>query len=111
MPTDEQLNERDKRGSKSKRGSVDNAGRLGKLFHNKHSGAVDWANAAPEALLAIVCAVTSRGGACSFGTSRDGGAYSITIMMGGERETLWFNGGADLNMEIEQAIYLIETLN
>lgn len=95
---------------KSKRGSTDNEGRLGRLFRPDATGHADWGNASPEALSSLVCAITALGGACSFGLSRDRGAYSVTLMLGGERETLWWNGGADLDAEIEQALYLIQTL-
>lgn len=110
MPTDEQLNERDAKRGRKRRGSVDNEGRLRNLFRSQHGGQADWANASPQMVLALICLVTARGGALSFGTSRDGGAYSLTIMMGGERETLWFNGGADLDAELENVGYLIQTL-
>jgi hypothetical protein len=57
-----------------------------------------------------VQAITSRGGACTFGLSRDGGAHSLTLMLNQERETLWFNGDADLDVELEQVWQTLETL-
>jgi hypothetical protein len=42
------------------------------------------------------------GGAVTLGLSRDGGAYSLTLLLESERTTLWFNGGADLDAELEK---------
>jgi hypothetical protein len=110
MPSDEQLDARDDRRGKKSRGSTDNTRRLSTLFSNQSERKADWSNAPAGHVLALVCAITALGGAISFGTSRDGGAYSVTLMLGGERETLWFNGTADLEAELDNALYLIQTL-
>ena len=95
---------------KSKRGSTDNAARLKGLFANEQGRKADWGSADPRAVAGIVVAVTRRSGAASFGTSRDGGAYSLTLFLDGERETLWFNGNADIDAELEQVFYLLDAL-
>jgi hypothetical protein len=94
-----------------KRGSVDNESRLKALFKpGTTAGGAEWAKADPRWIAAVVQAITSRGGACTFGLSRDGGAHSLTLMLNQERETLWFNGDADLDVELEQVWQTLETL-
>lgn len=92
------------------RGSVNNAGRLAGLGGNGKAATGDWGAADPRWVAAVVVAVSSRGGAASFGLSRDKGAHSLTIMLDGERATLWFNGDADLDAELEKVFAYVETL-
>jgi len=101
----------EKKRSKGKRGSVDNAGRLKKLLtgSGQQTGKADWSAADPRWLAGVVHVVTRLGGAVSFGYSRDGGAYSVSIMLDGDRETLWFNGGADIDAELEGVYATFET--
>lgn len=100
----------DKRGKGSKRGSVNNAARLAGLRSDGKAQKGDWGGCDPRWVAAVVVAVTSRGGAVSFGLSRDGNAHSLTILLDGERETLWFNGDADLDLELEKVFAFFETL-
>lgn len=95
----------------SKRGSVDNAGRLAKLLQGtgQQTGKADWSAADPRWIAGVVHVVTRLGGAVSFGYSRDMGAYSLSIMLDGDRETLWFNGGADIDAELEGVYATFET--
>lgn len=95
----------------SKRGSTNNSKRLDSLRKkaNNHVGA-DWGNATPEAILGIVVAAQNIGGAVTFGLSRDGGAYMVTILLDGDRETLWFNGEADLAAELFDLYQTLVTL-
>lgn len=101
--SDEQL---EKKSKGKKRGSVDNEGRLKRLLAGtgQQTGKADWSAADPRWIAGVVHAITRVGGAVSFGYSRDGGAYSVSIMLDGDRETLWFNGGADIDAELE-AVY------
>lgn len=96
---------------KGKRGTVDNNSRLKQLLggNGQHSGKADWSSADPRWLAGVIHAVTRVGGAVSFGYSRDGGAYSLSIMLDGDRETLWFNGGADIDTELEAVFSTFET--
>lgn len=107
--SDEKLDAKRKNGKG--RGSVDNAGRLKTLLNKdgKASGKADWSAADPRWVAGVVHVVTRTGGAVSFGYSRDGGAYSLSIMLDGERETLWFNGGADIDAELEGVYAMFET--
>lgn len=94
----------EKRDRAKQRGSTDNAGRLHALLNKEARAArkADWSACDPRWLQAVVGIVTGLGGAVSFGYSRDGGAYSIAIFLDGDRETLWLNGGCDLDHELEQ---------
>ena len=90
---------------KSNRGSVNNGKRLKSLLERVSAGGVgkaDWGNCRPEWLQAVVCVIAKAGGLVSFGYSRDGNAYNVTILLDGDRETLWFNGDADLDEELRR---------
>jgi hypothetical protein len=99
----------EKRGKR--RGTTNNASRLAGLqAGGKPVGKADWGNANPEWIAAVVVGVTLAGGAVSFTLSRDQGAHGVTLMLDGERTTLWFNGDADLNEELEKVFAWSETL-
>ena len=85
---------------KGKRGSVNNERRLAAFGKGAGDAVVEWASCDSRLLLAVVEGITSLGGAVTIGLSRDGGAYSLTLLLDGDRETLWFNGGADLDAEL-----------
>lgn len=92
---------------KGKRGKVRNDKRLFAIAQRRTSASADWGGVDGMRLQAVIQLITSIGGAVTFGTSRDGGAYSVTLLLDGERETLWFNGDADLDDELQA---VIETL-
>lgn len=105
-------NDHEERRSKSKRGSVNNAGRLAAFGKGEGDKAkrADWGGADPRWLGAIVVAMCELGGAVTFSTSRDGGAYGLTLLLDGDRKTLWFNGDADLDVELETVYRTLEAL-
>lgn len=88
-------------GTSKKRGSVNNARRLQAFAERKGSGGADWGGCDPKWMQAVVLAITGLGGAITFGLSRDEGAHSLTLLLDGDRQTLWFNGDADLDDELE----------
>jgi len=91
--------------AKHERGSVNNGRRLASLLERVSAGGVgkaDWGNARAEWIQAVICVIGQVGGMASFGYSRDGNAYNLTILLDGERETLWFNGNADLDEELRK---------
>lgn len=106
--SDQQL---EAKNAKKKRGTTDNVGRLKKLLAGtgQQTGKADWSAADPRWVAGVVHVVTRVGGAVSFGYSRDMGAYSLSIMLDGDRETLWFNGGADIDAELEAVYATFET--
>ncbi len=99
-----QNNEAKTRGKRKSRGSVRNSDRLADFGKgNLHTGA-DWAGCDPKRIQAVVTGITSLGGAVTFGLSRDLGAHSLTLMLSDSRKTLWFNGSADLDDELDAVI-------
>jgi hypothetical protein len=96
----------------NKRGETNNAARLAGLGKANDKGGVrvDWGDAHPDNLSAVVLGVTRLGGLVSFGLSRDKGAYSLTIMLDGERAQMWFNGDAEIDTELEKVVAYLDTL-
>jgi len=93
-----------------KRGSVNNASRLQGLKGGGEGSGADWGRADAKWVHAVIVAATLLGGAVTFGSSRDGGAYSLTVMLDGDRVALWFNGDADLDLELEKVFVYLEAL-
>lgn len=113
MPTHEEVARGFAKGpnsSSSKRGSVNNQRRLDVFKERVAQGSADWGNATPERLAAVVVAITALGGAVTFGLSRNQGAYSCTLLLDDTRETLWFNGDADLDAELEKVEAMLATI-
>ena len=84
------------------RGSVKNTDRLAAFARGGQDGEADWGSCEAGKLLAVVVAITKLGGAITIGLSRDLGAHSLTLLLDGSRATLWFNGKADLDKELDQ---------
>lgn len=47
----------------------------------------DWASADPGAIQRLIAVVTGANGLCSFGYTRDGGTYTVTIILDGDKST------------------------
>lgn len=73
-------------------------------------GSADYAEADFSFMCGIVIEVSRRGGAVSFGLSRDRGAYNVTIFLDGDRKTVWINGSDDLNLELEKILHFVAAL-
>ena len=113
MPSSEEVARGEKNGPNAngrKRGSVNNAARLAAFKQRRPTGSADWGNCDPRWVAGVVVGITGLGGAVTFGLSRDQGAYSVTLLLDGERETLWFNGDADLEAELDGILAVIETM-
>ncbi len=93
-----------------KRGSVSNGARLQAFASERAAGGADWGGCDASRLQAVVVAITELGGAVTFGLSRDLGAHSVTLMLDKDRTTLWFNGSADLDTELEGVRATLDTL-
>lgn len=102
--------DRARRNGQAHRGSVRNDKRLAAFATKSITGQADWGGCDPGWIQACVVGITRLGGAITFGTSRDGGAYSLTLLLDGERETLWFNGNAELDVELEQVYHTLEAM-
>lgn len=96
------------RNDMGKRGSTSNAKRLQAFASGGKSGTAGWGDCDPARMQTIVVGITAMGGAVLFGLSRDMGAHSITLMLDGDKQPLWFNGDSDLNDEMDG---VIATLN
>lgn len=96
---------------RGKRGSVRNDRRLDALAQRRMGEKADWGGASPERIQAVIVNATVLGGAVTFGTSRDGGAYSVTVMLDGHRETLWFNGDSELDEELQAVIEVLGVID
>lgn len=84
-------------GKRGRRGSTNNKRRLDAFRKGVGNAEASWSSCDPKWMQAAVVSITGLGGAITFGLSRDGGAHSATIMLDGERETMWYNGDADLD--------------
>lgn len=93
----------EKKGSKS-RGTVKNSDRLQAFASGGEEGHADWATCDAALLQAVVTGITALGGAVTFGLSRDMGAHSLTLLLDSKRKTMWYNGGADLDDELQAVI-------
>jgi hypothetical protein len=90
------------------RGSVNNSSRLAAFgsAEEKRVGGADWGRCDPRWIAAVVVAAASNGMEVAFSYSKDGGAHGLSLYdySSGERVRLWFNGDAELDMEM-QAVY------
>jgi len=96
---------------KKTRGSTRNVDRLAAFAGGSGKGKADWGACDPTRIQAVLIGITALGGAVTFGLSRDLGAYSCTLLLDGQRTTLWFNGNADLDDELETVKATLDTLD
>lgn len=100
-----------KAGSKSKaRGSTRNTDRLAAFAGGDGKGSADWGTCDATRLQTVVVQITAMGGAITFGLSRDLGAHSLTLLLDGNRKTLWFNGNADLSQELDEVATILDNM-
>lgn len=101
----------EKAAKRSKRGSTNNKSRLDAFNQVNSARGADWGGCSPEKLQGIIMAITELGGAITIGLSRDKGAYSMTLLLDGGRTTLWFNGNADLDAELDDVAGTLAALS
>lgn len=94
----------------SRRGSVKNAARLEAFAGRAGRGNAEWTSCDPERLQAVVGKITAMGGAVTIGLSRDQGAHFLTLLLDDEKQTLWFNGDADLNTELDAVDAILDNM-
>jgi hypothetical protein len=75
----------DKNGKEPPKGKLTNL-RERKIEREGTAGRADYATATPAWIVAAIVAVTAAGGAIQFGYSRDGGVYTVVILLEGEIE-------------------------
>ncbi len=95
---------------KKRRGSTNNTGRLEAFSNASPKGAADWGDCDSARLQSVVVGITALGGAVTFGLSRDQGAHSLTLMLDQERVSLWINGNADLDAELDKALATLKAM-
>ncbi|KKK95262.1 hypothetical protein LCGC14_2674590 [marine sediment metagenome] len=98
-------------GKKKGRGSVNNKHRLGAFAASSESHGADWGACSPEKLQGVIEGITRLGGAVIFGLSRDGGAYSVTLLLDKDKAALWFNADADVNQELDNVMGTLEAMD
>lgn len=98
------------RAKKKTRGSTRNVDRLSAFAGRDGTGEADWGSCDPARLQTVVVGITAMGGAVTFGLSRDLGAHSLTLLLDGNRQTLWFNGNSDLNEELDGVAAVLQTM-
>lgn len=64
----------------------------------------DWKEASPDKLATVVCLVTHLGLAIQFGTTSDGGAYSIRIVGGKEPVAEYVRPSEDIDLHLDGLI-------
>lgn len=105
-----QNNKREPAKKKKTRGSARNSDRLKAFARGGGTSSADWGGCDPKWLQSVLVGITSLGGAATFGLSRDLGAHSLTLLLDGGRETLWFNGDADLDEELAAVVATLDGL-
>jgi len=76
------------RNERSSRNSGNLSERREQRRRNRGAGAVcDWGSVDAERIVHLIATVTAQNGLCSFGYTRDAGAYTVTVIMDGERFT------------------------
>jgi len=69
-----------------------------------NSDPADWGGADAERVLALISAVTRENGLCSFGYTRDGGTYTLTVILDGEKSTDYCRPTEDLSIFLDNLI-------
>lgn len=95
----------------NKRGSVNNANRLAAFQANKKKGSAEWSGCSPEKIQTVIDLITQEGGAVLFGLTRNQGAHNLTLILGASKETLYFNGDADLDEELDRVAAMLGALD
>ncbi|KKK92038.1 hypothetical protein LCGC14_2706940 [marine sediment metagenome] len=93
--------------SKKKRGSTNNESRLQGFGKSNASNGADWSSCDAHRMLSVICAITDMGGAVTIGKSRDGGSHMMTLLLDDDRRTLWFNGDAVLDDEMDMVLGIL----
>lgn len=96
---------------KKTRGKVRNSDRLAAFAGKNGDGSADWGGCDPARIQGVITGITLLGGAVTFGLSRDLGAHSLTLLLDDNRQTLWFNGSADLDAELDSVKATLDTLS
>ena len=104
-------NQNNPRERKSRRKDTTGKSVLDALGTTQHTGAQSsWRDVGFDTVLALLLAVTEKGGAVQFGKSRDGAALSITLYYDGDRRTVWIGPDDDPYEKIEKILTVFESI-
>ena len=73
-----------------------------RMNEGQQAANVSWGLANPEMLAWCIASVVKDGGALIFGTTRDGGALSITVLYGDDKEKYYITPSDDLNLKLKE---------
>lgn len=94
-----------------KRGATNVARSLDGLGSGKDTpGGADYAETDFTWVAGIIIEITRRGGAASFGLSRDKGAYNVTLFLDGARKTVWISSSEEVNARLEEIVHYLASL-
>jgi len=66
-----------------------------------NSDPAEWGSADAERVVALIAAVTRENGLCSFGYTRDGGTYTVTVILDGDKSTDYCRPTEDLSVFLD----------
>lgn len=92
------------------RGSVNNGNRLDAFAAGADRAEADWGGCSPEKLHGVIVQITAMGGAIILGLSRDLGSHSLTLLLNGEKQSLYYNGAADLDAAMDEVAAKLESM-
>jgi hypothetical protein len=87
---------------KSNNGTVGATGRLAKLFGSDDPPVErEWGDVDPRYIAWILVEASARGGAVTFGRSRDKAALLVCVLLDGERQNIWIAPGDDAEVQLQ----------
>lgn len=92
------------------RGSVRNEDRLADFGKVNTGNEASWGECSEQKLQAVIVGITALGGAVTFSLSRDLGAHSLTLLLSPSKKTLWFNGDAELDDELDAVFATLDAM-
>jgi len=96
---------------KGRRGSVRNQDRLEAFARPQPEGGGDWGSCNPELMQSVVVGITEMSGAVIFGLSKNQGAHTLTLLLDERKQTMYFNGDADLDTELQGVIDILKQIS
>lgn len=111
MATAEELANGSKtRGRRAAKRNGDSSSRLADAFGVGAATTMEWDDVDPRYVAWVVTNVTRKGGAVTFGRSRDQGALMVTILFEGDRQTKWISPRDDAEVVLQTIAEVMDTL-
>lgn len=100
-----------RRGSAKRNGRTENGnGVLGKAFGGDTPSERGWDETDPRFLQWVLVAMGHLGGAVTFGRSRDRQALSVTLLLEGERTSVWIAPSQEVEAELQKIAERLEAI-